>query len=169
MRKLSILSTLALVTVAVSPVYATSTEWFVGAGVGYQEDNIEGKSAQNGEDGTYQLRGGAIINDHHRLMGTYSYIDKSSQDLLLASYDYLHPVSKRVDIYAGVSAGFADSKIQKTSSTDFAWGGQVGAIYEVNENWSTDLTYRYIDQNYNENDTKIDYSQQVILSVDYKF
>jgi len=169
MRKLSILSTLALVTVAVSPVYATSTEWFVGAGVGYQEDSIKGESAQNGEDGTYQLRGGAIVNDHHRLMGTYSYIDKSSQDLLLASYDYLHPVSKRVDIYAGASAGFADSKIQKTSSTDFAWGGQVGAIYEVNENWSTDLTYRYIDQNYNENDTKIDYSQQIMLSIDYKF
>ncbi len=113
MRILSIISTLALVTVTVSPVYAASTEWFVGAGVGYQEDNIKGKFDQNGEDGTYQLRGGAIVNDHHRLMGTYSYIDKSSQDLLLASYDYLHPVSKRVDIYAGASAGFADSKIQK--------------------------------------------------------
>ncbi|GAB3515011.1 porin family protein [Photobacterium alginatilyticum] len=169
MRILSIISTLTLVTVAASPVYAASTEWFVGAGVGYQEDSIKGRFDQNGEDGTYQLRGGAILNDHHRLMGTYSYIDKSSQDLLLASYDYLYPVSKRVDIYAGLSAGFADSKIQTTSSTDFAWGGQIGAIYEINNNWSTDLTYRYIDQNYEENDTSIDYSQQIILSVDYKF
>ncbi|OLQ81396.1 hypothetical protein BIT28_27590 [Photobacterium proteolyticum] len=169
MRKLSIISTLTLVTVAASPVYAASTEWFVGAGVGYQEDSIKGKFDQNGEDSTFQLRGGAIVNDHHRLMGTYSYIDKSSQDLLLASYDYLHPVTKRVELYAGVSAGLADSKIQQSSSTDFAWGGQIGAIYELNKNWSTDITYRYIDQNYDQNDTSIDYSQQIMLSVDYKF
>lgn len=169
MRKLSIISTLALVTVAASPVYAASTEWFVGAGVGYQEDNIKGEFEKNGEDGTYQLRGGAIVNDHHRLMGTYSYMDKSSQDLFLASYDYLHPLAKRVDIYAGISAGWADSEIQGSSSTDFAWGGQVGAIYEINKKWSTDLTYRYIDQDYDKNNTKIDYSQQIILSLDYKF
>ncbi|MCW8328523.1 porin family protein [Photobacterium sp. SDRW27] len=167
MKKLTIISTLALASAAASPVFAADTEWFVGAGAGYQEDSIKG--ASGGEDMTYQLRGGAILNDHHRVMGTYSYMDKSSQNMFLASYDYLLPVAQNVNLFAGVSAGAADSKIDGKSSTDFVWGGQVGAMYEINDNWSTDLTYRYLDQDYSENNTKIDYSQQVVLSVDYKF
>ncbi|MGF1728126.1 porin family protein [Photobacterium kasasachensis] len=169
MKKLAVISTITLASVVAMPAFAADTDWFVGAGVGYQEDSIKGDSAQNGEDATYQLRGGAIINDHHRVMGTYSYMDKSSQNMFLASYDYLVPVAQQINLFAGVSAGVADSKIAGESSSDFVWGGQVGAMYEINDNWSTDLTYRYLDQDYSENNTKIDYSQQVVLSVDYKF
>ncbi|ELR66836.1 Outer membrane protein H1 [Photobacterium marinum] len=169
MKKLTIISTLALATIAASPAFAADTEWFVGAGVGYQDDSIKGEASQNGEDVTYQLRGGAIVNDHHRLMGTYSYMDKSSQDMFLASYDYLLPVAQKVNLFAGVSAGVADSEVAGNSSTDFVWGGQVGAMYKINDNWSTDLTYRYLDQDYSENSTKLEDSQQVVLSVDYKF
>lgn len=169
MRKLSIISSLVLASVAALPALAADTEWFVGAGIGYQEDKLKGEFERNGEDSTYQLRGGAIIKDHHRLMGTYSYMDKSSQNLYLASYDYLHPVANRVNLFAGVTAGLADNKINGKSSTDFTWGGQVGAKYDINKNWSTDLTYRYLEQEYNEKGTQIDYSQQVVLSLDYKF
>ncbi|MBC7001302.1 porin family protein [Photobacterium sp. BZF1] len=169
MKKITAISTLALAVMAASPAFAADTQWFVGGGVGYQEDNVKGANAQNGEDATYQLRGGAIMNDHHRVMGTYSYMDKSSQNMFLASYDYLMPVHQNVNLFAGVSAGVADNKISGSSSTDFVWGGQVGAMYEINDNWSTDLTYRYLDQDYSKNDTKIDYSQQVVWSVDYRF
>ncbi|WP_036830883.1 porin family protein, partial [Photobacterium sanctipauli] len=168
MKKIAALSTLALTVFAASPAFAADTEWFVGGGVGYQEDSIKGNNAQNGEDATYQIRGGAIMNDHHRVMGTYSYMDKSSQNMFLASYDYLMPVHQNINLFAGVSAGVADSKLNSNSSTDFVWGGQVGAMYEINDNWSTDLTYRYLDQDYSENQAKIDYSQQVVWSVDYR-
>ncbi|WP_273860231.1 porin family protein [Photobacterium sp. GSS17] len=169
MKKITAISTLALAVIAASPAFAADTEWFVGGGVGYQNDNVKGQYEQNGEDATYQLRGGAIINDHHRLMGTYSYMDKSEQNMFLASYDYLLPVHQKVNLFAGVSAGFADSEINNDSSSDFVWGGQVGAMYKITDNWSTDLTYRYLDQDYKENNTKIDYSQQVVWSVDYHF
>ncbi|MCW8330988.1 porin family protein [Photobacterium sp. SDRW27] len=169
MKTLSIISTLALASIAASPAIAADTEWFVGAGVGYQENKIKGDSRENGEDSTYQLRAGAIVNDNHRLMGSYGYMDKTSQDLFLASYDYLHPVAKRFHVFAGISAGVADSKINGKSSSDFTWGGQVGAKYDINDTWSTDLTYRYLDQDYDESNTQIDYSQQIVLSLDYKF
>ncbi|MGF1683900.1 porin family protein [Photobacterium makurazakiensis] len=169
MKKITALSTIVLAVFAASPVLAADAQWFIGGGIGYQEDTIKGEGAQNGEDATYQLRGGAILNDHHRVMGTYSYMDKSSQNMFLASYDYLLPVHQNVNLFAGVSTGFADSKIDGKSSTDFVWGGQVGAMYEINDSWSTDLTYRYLDQDYSENNTKIDYSQQVVWSVDYRF
>ncbi|PSW05123.1 porin family protein [Photobacterium lipolyticum] len=169
MKKFTAISTLILSAAVTLPAFAADTDWFVGGGVGYQQDEVKGVNDQNGEDATYQLRGGAIINDHHRVMGTYSYMDKSSQDMFLASYDYLIPVAQQVNLFAGVSAGFADSEIASTSSTDFVWGGQVGAMYEINDSWSTELAYRYLEQDYSENSTKIDYSQQVVWSVDYKF
>ncbi|PSU45065.1 porin family protein [Photobacterium frigidiphilum] len=169
MNKFTVLSTLILASSVTLPAFAADTDWFVGGGVGYQQDTIKGANEQNGEDATYQLRGGAIINDHHRVMGTYSYMDKSSQNMFLASYDYLIPVAQKVNLFAGVSAGLADNKINNDSSTDFVWGGQVGAMYEINDSWSTDLTYRYLDQDYSEQATKLDYSQQVVWSVDYKF
>ncbi|MEH6534291.1 porin family protein [Photobacterium frigidiphilum] len=169
MNKFTVISTLILASSVALPAFAADTDWFVGGGVGYQQDTIKGANEQNGEDATYQLRGGAIINDHHRVMGTYSYMDKSSQNMFLASYDYLIPVAQKVNLFAGVSAGLADNKISNESSTDFVWGGQVGAMYEINDSWSTDLTYRYLDQDYSEQATKLDYSQQVVWSVDYKF
>ncbi|KLV05511.1 outer membrane protein H1 [Photobacterium aquae] len=169
MKKITAISTLALAVMASSPAFAADTQWFVGGGVGYQNDKLKGTDAPNGEDATYQLRGGAILNDHHRVMGTYSYMDKSSQNMFLASYDYLVPVHQKVNLFAGVSAGVADNKVRNESSTDFVWGGQVGAMYKFNDKWSTDVTYRYLDQDYEENNTRLDYSQQVVLSVDYRF
>lgn len=152
------------------PVFAqVDTEWFVGAGVGYQNDDVSGVNEQNGEDAMYQLRGGAILNDHHRLMGTVGYMDKSEQTSFLASYDYLLPVANNINVFAGVSAGVADNEIYEESSTDFVYGGQVGVQYEFNSNWTTELTYRYLEQDYEEANTEIENSQQVFLSVDYHF
>ncbi|WP_025548734.1 outer membrane protein, partial [Vibrio parahaemolyticus] len=95
--------------------------------------------------------------------------DKSEQHSFLASYDYMVPVYKDISLFAGVSAGAAKNDINDHSSTDFVYGGQVGATYKISDNWSTDLTYRYLDQGYDEKDTKVDNSQQVFLSIDYHF
>ncbi|WP_201797774.1 outer membrane beta-barrel protein [Photobacterium rosenbergii] len=162
-------SAVIMATMAATPALAMNTDWFVGAGVGYQDDKVKGNNASNGEDANIQLRGGAILNDRHRVMGTYGYADKNDQHLFLASYDYLLPVHDRVNLVAGVSVGAADNKLNGKSSTDFVWGGQVGAMYEIDRNWSTEITYRYLDQDYSEKGTDIDYTQQVVWSVDYRF
>ncbi|GAL13232.1 outer membrane protein H1 [Vibrio astriarenae] len=167
--KLNKIITLALLSsVAAAPALAVDAQWFVGAGVGYQDDSIKGIN-QNGEDATYQLRGGAILDDNHRLMATYGYMDKNDQHMFLGSYDYLYPLSDNVNFVAGASMGTSKSKIDNKSSTDFVWGGQVGVMYEFNSNVSTEIMYRYLDQDYKENDIKLTDSQQIVWSVDYRF
>ncbi|WEM45189.1 porin family protein (plasmid) [Photobacterium sp. DA100] len=192
MKKYAVVSTLLLSTFAAAPVLANTTDWFVGGGVGYQNDavkqdfgNSQLTSSKNAEGMTYQLRGGVVINDQHRVMGTYSYFSddvngllgerKQTQNMFLASYDYLIPVHQNINLFAGVSAGFADNEFKNKAtgftadSTDFVWGGQVGAQYKINNNWSTDLTYRLLDQDYDKLGNEVDYTQQVVWSVDYKF
>ncbi|MGR5063782.1 porin family protein [Photobacterium sp. DNB22_13_2] len=190
MKKYAVVSTLILSTFAATPVLANTTDWFVGGGIGYQNDAVKqdvlgSKSSKNAEDMTYQLRGGVVINEQHRLMGTYSYFNddvngllgerEQTQNMFLASYDYLIPVHQKINLFAGVSAGFADNEFKHKAtgvtvdSTDFVWGGQVGAQYKINNSWSTDLTYRLLDQDYDKLGNEIDYTQQVVWSVDYKF
>ncbi|MGF1703121.1 porin family protein [Photobacterium makurazakiensis] len=192
MKKYAVASTLILATLSAAPAFANNVDWFVGGGIGYQNDSIKQEGifnnhSKNTESATYQLRAGAIINDHHRVTGTYSYFDdkytsgvtglenKQTQNMFLASYDYLIPVHQNINLFAGVSAGFADNKIEtgllgmKADSTDFVWGGQVGAQYNIDNNWSTDLTYRVLDQDYDKLSNKVDYTQQVVWSLDYKF
>lgn len=186
MKKLVVASTLILSTLAATPALANNTDWFIGGGIGYQNDKIERSgmlySNKNVEDASYQFRGGAIINDQHRFTATYSYYESKfdgifandyTQNMYLASYDYLIPVHQKVNLFAGATMGYSDTKIKNTlssnSSTDFVWGGQVGAQYKLSNNLSTDLTYRYLDQDYQKGVNKIDYTQQVVWSVDYKF
>ncbi|MCQ1058047.1 porin family protein [Photobacterium sp. ZSDE20] len=189
MKKYAVASALILATLAATPALANTTEWFVGGGIGYQNDKVEqdfilAHPSKNAEDVTYQFRGGAIVNDQHRFTATYSYFEdkyngalgfenKLTQNMYLASYDYLIPVQEKVNLFAGVTMGYADNKIKtdfgSNSSTDFVWGGQVGAQYKLSNNLSTDLTYRYLDQDYKEGLNQIDYTQQVVWSVDYRF
>ncbi|MGF1683901.1 porin family protein [Photobacterium minamisatsumaniensis] len=190
MKKYAVASTLILATLSAAPALANNVDWFVGGGIGYQNDSVKQdiggfKSSNNAEDVTYQLRAGAIINDHHRVTGTYSYFSDDingllgqrelTQNMFLASYDYLIPVHQNINLFAGVTAGFADNAVKnkatgfKADSTDFVWGGQVGAQYNIDNNWSTDLTYRVLDQDYDKLANKVDYTQQVVWSLDYKF
>ena len=190
MKKYAVVSTVIISALSATPALANNADWFIGGGIGYQNDAVKqdfgvADSSKNAEDMTYQLRGGVILQDQHRLMGTYSYFSddvngllgerKMTQNMFLASYDYLIPVHQHINLFAGVSAGFADNTMKnKTSgvevdSTDFVWGGQVGAQYKIDQNWSTDLTYRILDQDYDKFGSEVDYTQQVVWSVDYRF
>ncbi|CAH0533105.1 hypothetical protein VST7929_00958 [Vibrio stylophorae] len=169
MKKQITIASLLAASMMAAPAMAANMDWVVGGGIGYQNDDVSGQFEQNGEDVAYQLRGGMILNDHHRFLATYNYMDKSEQNMFLASYDYLYPVFDQVSLFAGVNMGVSDSEIHNESSTDFVWGGQVGATYAITDSWSTDLTYRYIAQDYDEQNTEIDNSQQVMLTVDYRF
>ncbi len=171
MKKVTAISSILLTTLMAAPTIASDldVDWFVGGGIGYQNDDTSGYGATNGEDVAFELRGGAIIEDNHRVMATYGYMDKLEQSKFLASYDYLLPVYQDINLFAGLSAGVADSDMNGESSTDFVWGGQVGAMYEINEHWTTELSYRYLDQDFEEKGMEIDNSQQLMVSVDYRF
>ncbi|WP_172378807.1 outer membrane beta-barrel protein [Vibrio sp. Vb339] len=171
MKKLTTISALLLTALTTAPSIASDLDvnWFVGAGAGYQNDDVSGLNATNGEDASFEIRGGAILEENHRLMATYGYMDKLEQSKFLASYDYLLPVYNDINLFAGVSLGAADSEVANESSTEFVWGGQVGAMYEINDNWSTEISYRYLAQDFEENNVEIDNTQQVMVSFDYRF
>ncbi len=153
-----------------------SIDWFAGAGVGYQNDTVKGDGfKRDSEDATYQLRGGAILDGTHRIAASYNYSSdkfdgsKLDQHMYLASYDYLFSVNPNVYLFGGATIGASDSKIYSKSSTDFVWGGQVGAGYRVSNEVSLELAYRYLDQDYSERGVEIDDTQQVSLYLDYRF
>ena len=190
MRK-SILSTLVLAGIVSAPAMATNVETFMGGGVGYQLDNFKGDAKMHSEDASYQIRGGVIVDNHHRLMATYGYKKdkfniasdeapikaKHKQDLYLVSYDYLVPATSNINLFAGASMGAAHNKLTakqleqsgKLSSTDFVWGGQLGAMVQLTDNISSDFTYRYLDQNFQTGGVRLKGTEQIVWSVDYKF
>ncbi|MBY5944759.1 porin family protein [Photobacterium rosenbergii] len=161
------LMTLSLLLV--SPILHAKTEYFVGAGVGYQEDKLDGANSTNGEDATVLLNGGLTINSEHRVTATYSYKDKFSQSLFFASYDYLYDINNRVSLNGGFLLGVGYNDIVGETSMDFIRGLQVGTTYHINKDWSTDLTYRYLHQDFDERDVEIDYTQQVVIMANYHF
>ena len=199
-----ILPSLVLAVFSV-PTFAVDSQWFVGGGLGYQNDKVEYTGDKtDGDDIVYQLKGGVILNQHHRLTFEYNYSDntifsdsyiedglysnqkdKLKQNLFLLSYDYLIPLNEKFNVFAGLTAGVSNSKNYYTwsgvengnynlSSTDFVWGAQVGAEYNINKNWTTSLAYRYLmtdDVKYYDGMTNgLDIStQQVMLGVAYNF
>ncbi|MFB2779062.1 outer membrane beta-barrel protein [Shewanella mangrovisoli] len=162
-----------------SSVQAVEIDYFAGMGLGYQADEIEGVINKDTEDLSYQARVGMLIEQNHRITGTFGYMEdkfnfandkyKQEQYSWLVSYDYLLPVHKDVNLFAGVSIGANDNKVSGKSATDFVYGGQVGVQYKWSEHFSSDLGYRYLAQDYEESGNEINNSQQVYLTLDYKF
>ncbi|MGF1734862.1 outer membrane beta-barrel protein [Photobacterium satsumensis] len=152
-----------------SSFLSAKTDYFVGAGVGYQEDKLDGANSENGEDATVLFNGGLIINSEHRVTATYSYKDKFSQSLFFASYDYLYGINNNMSLNGGFLLGVGYNDISNESSMDFIRGLQVGTSYHINKDWSADLTYRYIHQDYEEEDVEIDDTQQVVIMANYHF
>lgn len=181
----------ALITAALSaPTMAA--DWFVGGSVGYQQNGYEAElddqagndieDSFSDEEMLYELRVGAYLNDNNRLYGTYSYNDDefSQQQQFLLSYDYLIGLGDRFNIFIGATAGMnsidpVDPSFSQGES--FVWGVQTGVQFEITKNLSTELGYRYLEQDYDEEfadasssqDFSLTDSQQIYLSVDYRF
>lgn len=152
-----------------STVSIAEKDYFVGGGVGYQNDRLDGVSSLNGEDAFAQLNTGLTIDSQHRVMATYSYKDKFSQSLFFASYDYLYDITDKVSLNGGFLLGIGYNDIADKTSVDFVRGLQVGTSYHINSDWSTDLTYRYIHQDFDEKDVEIENTQQVVIIANYHF
>ncbi|WP_235530852.1 porin family protein [Shewanella sp. P1-14-1] len=163
----------------VANAQAADVDYFIGAGTGYQTDTINGDVIKDTDGLPIILRAGVVINEQHRVTGTFSYMEdkfsigeqdyKHEQYSWLVSYDYLIPVAKNTQLFMGVTAGGNDNKVAGKASADFTWGGQAGVTYQWNEHFSSDLGYRYLEQDYSKNGVDIDNSQQVYLTLDYKF
>ncbi|MFV7772294.1 outer membrane beta-barrel protein [Shewanella marisflavi] len=187
----------AIITSALSaPTMAA--DWFIGGSIGSQENNYKAKLTEavdpefnNGSykdsdnDAIYELRGGAYLNDNNRIYGTYSYNsdDFAEQQSLLLSYDYLVGLdaNNKFNWFIGATAGVnhesPDTDLLE-SKNRFVWGGQTGFMYKINDSLSTEIGYRYLKQDYEKSFTSdagdkasfaLDDSQQVYLSVDYRF
>ncbi|MGS0675615.1 outer membrane protein [Shewanella sp. 125m-1] len=179
MKANTILASVLCSGLMISSVQAVEVDFFAGAAAGYQMDKVDGAVSHDTEDMSWQGRIGVLIEQQHRITGTFAYMEdefsnssadyKQEQYSWLLSYDYLIPVHKDVNLFLGVSAGVNDNKIAGRSSTDFVYGVQAGMQYKWTENLSSDLGYRYLAQDYSENGIDIDNSQQIYLSLDYKF
>ena len=89
-----------------------------------------------------------------RLYGAFNYADFDENDFytLVASADYLLPIYHKISLFAGASAGI--SFIDVDDSTDiinldndvqsYAVGGQLGAIYKLDETYELEAGYRFL-------------------------
>lgn len=175
-----------------------AADWFIGGSIGSQENNYKAKITEavdpefnNGSykdsdnDAIYGLRGGAYLNDTNRIYGTYSYNsdDFAEQQSLLLSYDYLVGLdaNNKFNWFIGATAGVnhesPDTDLLK-SKNRFVWGGQTGFMYKINDSVNAEIGYRYLKQDYERSfasdagdkaSFSLDDSQQVYLSVDYRF
>ncbi|WP_153915852.1 outer membrane beta-barrel protein [Shewanella sp. TC10] len=179
---------LAGVVTSMMSVPAMASDWFVGGAAGYQKNTYKLDSSVDGEkekerDMAYQLRVGKYINDNSRVYGTYGYNseDIGKQQTFLLSYDYLVPLGQsNVNWFVGATAGMTHTSIKEanlSSGDNFVWGGQTGFMYNINENWSTEIGYQYLKQDYekdvsngaNTSTFSLNDTQQVYLAIDYKF
>ncbi|MXR70522.1 outer membrane beta-barrel protein [Shewanella sp. JBTF-M18] len=191
------LAVAAVITAALSaPTMAA--DWFIGGGIGSQENNYKvditeavdpdfskGSFKDSDSDIIYELRGGVYLNDNNRVYGTYSYNsdDFARQQSFLMSYDYLVGLdaNNKFNWFIGATAGVNHTSPDTDmleSKNNFVWGGQTGFMYKINDSLSTEIGYRYLKQDYEKGFASeagdkasfaLDDSQQVYLSVDYRF
>ena len=170
MKTKSLILASVMATAISAPTMAA--DWFVGGGVGAQQNTYKGSydpALQNPIAGgpqtehfketennvIYEVRAGVYLNDANRVYGTYSYnsYDFSRQQSFLMSYDYLVGLgdSNKLNWFIGATAGMnhisPDTSVLD-SKNRFVWGGQTGLMYKINDKVSTEIGYRYLKQDY---------------------
>lgn len=145
-----------------------AADWFIGGGVGAQQNSYKGSSQANVDPGfnaehfketennvIYEARAGVYLNDSNRIYGTYSYNsdDFSRQQSFLMSYDYLVGLgdSNKLNWFIGATAGvnhISPDTNALDSDNRFVWGGQTGLMYKINDQLSAEVGYRYLKQDY---------------------
>ncbi|MGR5143067.1 porin family protein [Photobacterium sp. DNB23_23_1] len=171
---------ISIISIAVATP-ALATDFFVGAGVGWQQDEIKRTLDKDSESVHFQVRTGAILEEHHRITAAYSYKDddvrtddqkyKHYMHLMTLSYDYMLPFAfdGRLSGFIGPTMGLYNNEFADRRRTHFTWGGQVGLQYRLPQNWSVDLSYRYLDMDVNGSQYELDTTQQVTLAFDRRF
>ncbi|GIU40373.1 PhoP/Q and low Mg2+ inducible outer membrane protein H1 [Shewanella sairae] len=166
MKTKSLILASVMATAISAPTMAA--DWFVGGGVGAQQNSYKGSSQANVDPGfnaeyfketennvIYEARAGVYLNDSNRIYGTYSYNsdDFSRQQSFLMSYDYLVGLgdSNKLNWFIGATAGvnhISPDTSAVSSDNRFVWGGQTGLMYKINDQLSAEVGYRYLKQDY---------------------
>ncbi|AJR06340.1 hypothetical protein C9J03_13445 [Photobacterium gaetbulicola] len=142
-------------------VSAAEYETFVGVGVS------DGVMYNGGHQFEPNLRVGTVINDKHRLTGTYAYATDSKDSNIFASYDYLVSISdnQKWNWFIGGSAGYA---VFKDAGNDWSLGAQTGVQYQINDKYSMEMGYRVIDTWDDWKDRNMSQLDSFYLAVDIK-
>ncbi len=138
MNKTTLALSLAALCTSSFSSFASTTDFFVGIGGGYQSikadisDSELGSFDDKTRGGSFHLRGGLYLNDNHRFTATINhvvdsnlyrnYLNQEPDDIsvgfdlgqteYLVSYDYLHPISSDLSLFGGVSAGFVNNRLE---------------------------------------------------------
>ena len=155
MRSLVALSSAVVMAMTISS--AQAAEWFVGGNIGYGNADVEVSSDLNKNDNPvkYGLQGGAYLNDNIRTYAVYTYGNDDggntelTQQQLLLSADYLFGTGD-IKPFVGVSMGWEESEFEvkgsngfKKDESDFAYGAQLGVIWNV-QSWDMEMGYRQV-------------------------
>lgn len=196
----------SLLGLTATPALANDNDWFIGGTIGSQKNTFQDSGYAlkdpknefdhsqkiNEYDAAYSVRFGKYFGDNseHRLYSTYSYSDGRSGDLdsakyrqqnILFSYDYIVPIGQSdINWFVGATAGYGHTRVHHElggSKDGFIYGGQTGFQYNLNDNMTAELGYRYIKEDYQKvsvensyaNTLALDESQQVYLGIDYRF
>lgn len=174
------LTLISIISIAVATP-ALAADFFVGAGVGWQQDEIKRTLETDSESVHFQVRAGAILEESVRITAAYSYKDddvtaddqkyKHYMHLMTLSYDYMLPFAfdGRLAGFIGPTVGLYNNEFDDRRRTHYTWGGQVGLQYRLSQNWSVDLSYRYLDMDVSGSLHELDTTQQVTLALDRRF
>ncbi|MGF1735023.1 hypothetical protein [Photobacterium satsumensis] len=159
MKKLGLIVTSAILLSG--GVSAAEYESFVGLGVS------DGTMNHGGYQFEPNLRAGVIINDNHRVTGTYAYATDSEASNLFASYDYMVGISdnQKWNWFIGGSAGYS---VFKGADNDWNLGAQTGIQYVLGDQYSMELGYRVIDTWDEWKDRNMSQLDSFYLAVDIK-
>ncbi|WP_454442714.1 porin family protein [Vibrio bathopelagicus] len=106
------------------------TEFFVGGGLGYHSAKAElsalgQKESKTAKGAAFHIRGGAYIQENHRITGTINFTgdtelwhsredqDEINLDLaqteFLLSYDYIHTINSQFSVFGGATVGMTQN------------------------------------------------------------
>ena len=89
-----------------------------------------------------------FYNHKYRFSGSLGLVSHTGSKILNAtlSADYLYPIDGRTALYGGLAIGGAGQQYNGSSLSDMSmglvFGGQLGALFFINNNISLDLAYR---------------------------
>ena len=149
--------------------------------------NESGKETERESALLVGIKGGVILDNSHRLGLNYNPAFHSNATVhnILASYDYLISVNDSNRFYVGAHAGYAslkgNSDLDGLDMSGFAYGAQVGYIYDITKNvefeiglnytkHNADKSYSYTELGHNVNEKyELKDSISTLVGINYKF
>lgn len=165
MKKSLVMATLVA---ASTSMMAMDLQYFLGAGAGASWNKSESSiqtpgyvfvnsnsttDSDRNSSALMILKGGAILDNSHRLSFTYAPAFHSDANIhnFIAGYDYLIPVNNDSRFYVGAHVGISSFKgkddISNFDMSGFAYGTQLGYIYDLTKNIEFEIGAMYTKHN----------------------